>query len=87
MKRMTATITSISYDLVNGIGVELKGMDYIRHIKPSELHFGGKSCEISQLKKGGKIEFDKPMGVTLRNVTIISDGIREVDTDGNLIKW
>ena len=90
MKRMISTITAISYSIINGIAVNLKEMSYTHYIKPSEIHYGGKNCEVGTLTVGSKIEHDAPSGKGVRqlaNVIILSDGIREVDTDGNLIKW
>ena len=88
--RLTGEITSISYSLLHGIGVGLKGFAFnLYFIRPEELHFGGKNCELSQLVVGSKIEFNSNINPKTRNlykVKILSDGIREVDTDGNFIK-
>lgn len=91
MKRLTGTVESISYSITNGIVVSVKGMRYNSYyIKPEQLKHGGNNCEISTIVVGSKIEFDGDINDktrNLENVVILSDGIREVDTDGNLIKW
>ena len=90
MKRMIATITAISYSITNGIAVNVQEMPYTYYIKPTDIHYGGKNCEVGTLTVGSKIEHDAPLGKGVRrlaNVIILSDGIKEVDTDGNLIKW
>ena len=44
--RLTGEITSISYSLLHGIGVGLKGFAFnLYFIRPEELHFGGKNWE------------------------------------------
>lgn len=58
--------------------------------KPNEIHYGGKNCEIADLVAGSKIKFETAGCESVReikNITIISDGIREIDDAGNLIKW
>ena len=88
--KKTAIIESIYYDLGNGIAISLKGWNYTQFIKPEELHRGGQNGEINTLVVGGKISFDYDTVNSVRNlknVTIISDGIREVDENGKLIKW
>lgn len=69
----------------------MKGMKHnTYYIKPEQLRCGGKNCEISTIVNGSKIEFDGDINDktrNLENVVILSDAIREVDTDGNLIKW
>ena len=89
-KRTVATIKNIGYSMMNGISVSLEGYPYLLFIKPENLKMGGKNCEISDLVVGGKIEYVGGHNTATRqlyNVTIISDTIREVDSDGNLIKW
>lgn len=90
-QKYTATIETISYDLMNGIALTLSGgWKYIYFIKPDELEFGGKNCEIKALCVGGKIAFDYNGNDAVRhldNVMLLSDGIKEVDIEGNLIKW
>ena len=91
MKRITGIVESISYSITNGIIVSMNGMRYnTYYIKPEQLKYGGINCEISTLVVGSKIEFDKEINEktrTLKNVVILSDGIREVDADGKLIRW
>lgn len=90
MKRRKTTVESIGYSLTGELQISLKGYPYLMFVKPEELHCGGKNCEISQLVVGSKIIFDYDSVEAVRritNVTILSDGIREVDEEGNLIKW
>lgn len=90
MERRKTIVESIGYSLSGKLQVSLKGYPYLMFIKPEEIHYGGKNCEISQLVVGSKIMFDYDSCEAVRwitNVTIMSDGIREVDEDGNLIKW
>lgn len=85
-----AKIESISYSIMNGIAVGLSGFPHLQFIKPENIKFGGQNCEIGDLRVGGKILFDYDTVSAVRDlgvVTIISDGIREVDTEGKLIKW
>lgn len=91
MKRLTGTVENISYSITNGIIVSIKGMRCNSYyIKPEQLKHGGKNCEISTLVKGSKIEFDSDINDKTRNLTnviILSDGTREVDAKGKLIRW
>ena len=89
-KRTVATVESIGFSIASGIKVTLSDRQYTHYIKPDQLKHGGKNCEIADLVIGSKIEFDcgvHPATRDLTNVIILSDGIREVDTEGNLIKW
>ena len=36
---------------------------------------------------GSKIMFECQVNNHITNVVVMSDGIREVDEDGNLVKW
>ena len=90
MKRREAIVESIGYSLSGKLQMSLRGYPHLMFVKPGELHYGGKNCEISQLVVGSKISFDYDSVESVRNitnVTILSDGIREVDEEGNLIKW
>ncbi len=90
-KLSIAKVKSIGYNITNGIVLELEGYNYTHFVKPKNIKYGGKNCEISDLRTGGKIAFvyDTVASVrNLENVTIISDGIREIDLEtGELIKW
>lgn len=91
-KRMGKSIVkNIGYSLLDSsLELSLNDVPYLVFVTPSEIHFGGKNCEISQLVVGSKIKyelFDSAAVRNLTNVTVMSDGIREVDDDGNLIKW
>lgn len=85
------TVTSIGYSVTNGsLRLSLKGYPYTMFAKPSEIHCGGKNCEIADLVVGSKIKFETTGCEAVReikNIIIISDGIREVDDAGNLVKW
>ena len=90
MKREKTTVKNIGYSLTGELQLSLKGCPYLIFVKPEELHYGGKNCEIAQLVVGSKIMFDYDGVEAVRhitNVTIMSDGIMEVDEEGNLIKW
>ena len=91
MKKEKTIVESIGYSLTgNKLQLSLKGFPYLMFVKPEELHYGGKNCEISDIVVGSKISFyyDGVESVrAITNVTIMSDGIREVDDEGNLIKW
>ena len=83
-------VESIAFDLRGDLTLSLKGFPYSMFVSPNELHYGGKNCEISQLVVGSKIKFETSGCEAVRqlyNVTVMSDGIREVDDDGNLVKW
>lgn len=84
----TAIVESIEYHMSGQLALSLKGFPYVMFVYPKELHSGGKNCEVSELRIGSKINYEN-ITVTrnLENVTIMSDGIREVDEEGNLIKW
>ena len=88
--RTIATVESIGFSIASGIKVTLSDRQYTHYIKPEQLKHGGKNCEIADLVIGSKIEFDcgvHPATRDLTNVIILSDGIKEVDVEGNLIKW
>lgn len=91
MKRLSGTVKSVAYSITNGIAVSMDGMRHsCYYIKPEELRHGGKNCEIADVVVGSKIEFDGEINDKtreLKSVTILSDAIREVDAEGNLIKW
>lgn len=87
-KFQTAIVEAIEYQMSGELALSLKGHPYMMFVKPKELHSGGRNCEISQLRIGSKISYENITATrNLKNVTIMSDGIREVDEDGNLIKW
>lgn len=88
-ERVVAEVTDVSYSVMNGLCVSLVGYPYLYFINVNEIHSGGKNCEIQYLKKGGKIQFDNNINSKTRelhNVVILSDGIREVDVNGKLIR-
>lgn len=89
-ERKIATVESIGYSLTGRLIVSLKERSYAHFIKPSEIHYGGKNCEVNTIEVGSKIEFDKDVHPAIRelhNVVVLSNRTKEVDTDGNLIRW
>ena len=85
----TATVESISYSIMNGLELDLGGYNYLIFCKPENVKPGGKNCEISTLKVGSKIMFAGIADTRYIDgkLIVLSDGIREVDENGNLIKW
>lgn len=83
-----AKILSLTYCLDKTITMELSNHAQLVHVRIDNIKHGGKNCEINTLKVGGKIAYESigKMNI-LTECTIISDGIREVDIEGNLICW
>lgn len=84
-----AKILSLSYCLVDRtMTIGLSNHAQLVHVRIDNIKHGGKNCEINTLKVGGKIAYESigKMNI-LTECTIISDGIREVDIEGNLIRW
>ena len=90
MGKHTAYVNAISYNLIGKeLCLSLSNFPYPMFVKPEEIHFGGKNCEIGELVVGSKISCEYSDNPTrqLKNVIVMSDGIREVDENGTLIKW
>lgn len=89
MKQEIVKVKQIVGCSIKRMNVELEGRDYIYTIYYDQIHFGGKNCEISEIQNGSKLLCDEVNSKvrTLYNVTILSCDCREVDLEGNLIKW
>ena len=57
-------------------------------INISGVQYGGSNCEVDTLTVGRIIGFNEilPLDI-IDSCIILSDGVREVDEEGNLIKW
>lgn len=94
-------VTSLSYDSNGEIELTFAHMDYIYFINPKDVKFGGQNCEIHNLRSRSRgidgrtlsgsivlIPVDSISHLrSIKQMTVLSDGICEVDETGKLIKW
>ena len=89
----TATVLSISYSLDKTITMRLSGHPRLVHVRIENIKGGKggkgpKECYVNRLVVGGKIAYESIGRMRmLTECIILSDGLTEVDLDGNLIRW
>lgn len=92
-KMTIAKILSISYCLDKTITMELSNHTHLVHVRAENIVGGwgvkdDKERYIDRLVVGGKIAYES---IGIMNVLpvcwILSDGITEVDPNGNLLRW
>ena len=86
--RREGIVESISFSVLNGLELTFTGYNgVVYHVNPSNIKMGGKNCEINRFYVGCKLSFEIGVVNSLENVVIMSDGVREVNENGELVKY